>query len=61
MKRIIFAAVFSGFMAISTVAISSGFFCSFCASNNSAGPGGNLQDLSSVDLTDCCGGALFAR
>lgn len=36
-------------------------FCSFCASNNSAGPGGNLQDLSSVDLTDCCGGALFAR
>lgn len=36
-------------------------FAIWMAFNNSAGPGGNLQDLSSVDLTDCCNNVLSAR
>lgn len=36
-------------------------FAIWMAFNNSAGPGGNLLDLSSATLTDCCGGNLFAR
>ena len=36
-------------------------FAIWMALNNGAGPGGQLQDGTPQDLTDCCGGQLFAR
>ena len=36
-------------------------FAIWMAANNSAGSGGNLQDNVPADLTDCCGGVLYAR
>ena len=36
-------------------------FAIWMAFNNSAGPGGNLLSNVPDNLTDCCGGKLFAR